>query len=195
MSDCTIDGCVKQTLYKGLCRTHYNRVRVYGDPHAFKRVRHSGTDAERFWAKVNRTDGCWPWMAYKQPSGYGHFMTRDGRTNMAHRLAYELVKGAIPEGHQLDHVCHNRTCVNPDHLRPVTNKQNNENLMGAQSRNPYGLRGVGLNKRTNKYRARVQHNGRDHYAGEYETPEEAAEAAKQLRLSLFSHNDIDRKSA
>lgn len=168
-------------------------MRIYGDPHTFKRVRHTGTDEERFWAKVQRGDGCWHWMAYKQQSGYGHFITSDGRKNMAHRLAYEFTKGAIPEGQQIDHMCHNPACVNPDHLRPVTHKQNTENLLGAQSRNLYGFRGVGLNKRTNKYRARVQHHGREYYAGEHATPEEAAEAAKQVRLSLFSHNDMDRR--
>lgn len=195
MSECSIEDCVRSVHYKRLCITHYNRVRMYGDPHMFKRVRHSGTDAERFWAKVDKSGRCWPWLAYKQPSGYGHFITSDGRKNMAHRLAYEMVKGPIPEGRQIDHACHNRSCVNPDHLRPVTNKQNNENLAGAQSRNLYGLRGVGLNKRTNKYRARVQHHGREYYAGEHTTPEEAAEAARQLRLSLFTHNDLDRKAA
>lgn len=195
MSDCTIDGCEKQIRHKGLCGTHYNRVRIYGDPHAFKRIRHMGNDTDRFWAKVQRGEGCWTWLAYKQKTGYGHFITADGRKHMAHRMAYELIKGPIPEGRQLDHTCHNTSCVNPEHLRPATNKQNNENPGALRSDNTSGYRGVRIEKRTGRYQTRAQHHGVQYTAGTFATAEEAAEAARQLRLSLFTHNDADRKSA
>lgn len=195
MNECTIDGCPKPILYKGLCQTHYHRVRVYGDPHVFKKIHHPGSEVDRFWAKVERGPGCWLWKAATQNGGYGRFFTSSNGMQMAYRYAYEITKGAIPEGAQLDHMCHQPSCVNPDHLRPVTSKQNNENQSGIRADNRCGARGVGLVKRTGRYRARAHHNGREYFGGTYLTIEEAAEAAKQLRLSLFTHNDLDRRAS
>jgi len=79
---------------------------------------------ERFWNKVEvQPSGCWEWMAYKWPDGYGCFYF-DGKLVRAHRFSYELNKGKIPVGLQLDHLCRNRRCVNPTHLQPVTCKEN-----------------------------------------------------------------------
>ena len=78
---------------------------------------------KRFWNSIWLGDGCWLWTATKNPNGYGTFW--DGRkTWRAHRFAYELLVGPIPEGLQLDHLCRVRDCVNPDHLEPVTNAEN-----------------------------------------------------------------------
>src|SRR5258706_11387542 len=100
----------------------------------------------RFWTKVDRsagTEGCWPWLAYKKPEGYGHF--RIGRDiKLVHRISYEMLIGAIPEGLQLDHLCRIRSCVNPLHLEPVTNKENvlrGEGITAKQSRQTHCLRG------------------------------------------------------
>lgn len=78
---------------------------------------------ELFWPKVNKTDSCWLWTAFVHPLGYGK-INFNGKTLTAHRVAYELCKGEIPKGLQLDHLCRVRHCVNPDHLEPVTHKVN-----------------------------------------------------------------------
>lgn len=79
---------------------------------------------DRFWSKVNKTKTCWLWTGCKSGSfGYGAFFTA-ARKFMAHRFSYELSKGPIPEGLQLDHLCRTPSCVNPDHLEAVTARVN-----------------------------------------------------------------------
>lgn len=87
-------------------------------------------ESELFWSKVDKTDTCWNWTrSVTKHGGYGQFFVRSKiKINyMAHRLAYTLLRGPIPAGMQLDHMCHNRRCVNPAHLRAVDHKGNAEN--------------------------------------------------------------------
>lgn len=73
--------------------------------------------------KVDKTNECWLWTAYKDKDGYGKFGINN-KTFMAHRFSYEYFIGKIPDGFQIDHLCRVRNCVNPDHLEPVTPKEN-----------------------------------------------------------------------
>ncbi len=80
--------------------------------------------AERFWEKVQKTDGCWEWLA-SRVAGYGRFRAVSGEAHVqAHRWAYEALIGPIPDGLEIDHLCRNRGCVNPAHLEPVTAREN-----------------------------------------------------------------------
>lgn len=78
---------------------------------------------ERFWSKVEKTKSCWEWKNAKTTNGYG-FFSINGKMAYAHRVAYELCKGKIPEELILDHLCRNKGCVNPDHLETVTLGEN-----------------------------------------------------------------------
>lgn len=73
-----------------------------------------------FWSRahIGESNQCWPWKK-PQSTGYGQFWI-DGKPIGAHRVAYELSKGTIPEGLQIDHLFRNRACINPAHLEPVT---------------------------------------------------------------------------
>jgi hypothetical protein len=81
-----------------------------------------------FWRKVEKSDDCWLWTASTTNAGYGQFgLVRPGERLMmtlAHRLAYTLSVGPIPDGLVIDHLCENKLCVNPAHLEPVTQTVN-----------------------------------------------------------------------
>ena len=92
-----------------------------------------GKVEERFWAKVNKTKNCWLWTGHLTWDGYGGFWL--GKTEVrAHRYAYELLVGPIPEGLTLDHLCRNRPCVHPLHLEPVTVQINTLRVNGLAAK-------------------------------------------------------------
>jgi hypothetical protein len=92
------------------------------------------TTTERLWQKVQKTDSCWLWTGAINNSGYGLFWYNK-KMRLAHRIAYETIKGCIPEGMQLDHLCRVRQCVNPNHLEIVTSKVNTLRGEGVASNN------------------------------------------------------------
>jgi len=78
---------------------------------------------KRFWDKVLFTIDCWEWIAGKDKDGYGIFKL-NYKVLKAYRYAYELYNGKIPEDLEIDHICENRKCVNPAHLKVVTHQEN-----------------------------------------------------------------------
>jgi hypothetical protein len=83
---------------------------------------------ESFWRLVDKSGDCWVWLGSKDRNGYGHSSLRDEQNHrygiMAHRKAYVLLVGPVPDGLVLDHLCRNPSCVNPAHLEPVTQREN-----------------------------------------------------------------------
>lgn len=73
--------------------------------------------------KIDRSGSCWIWIGAINPTGYGA-VWMDGHARRSHRVVYELLVGPIPEGLDLDHLCRVRSCCNPDHLEPVTRREN-----------------------------------------------------------------------
>ena len=98
---------------------------------------------ERFWRKVNKNGPipanrpelgpCWLWTAYVNPDGYGRFGFEGGQ--LAHRFAYLAMRGPIPAGKVIDHLCRVRRCVNPQHLEVVTQRVNLHRGESIQARN------------------------------------------------------------
>lgn len=122
--DCSIEGCGRRAdvpgTARGFCSGHYHRWQRYGDPLAGGVIRdHDPLSAIA--RKIEFTDaGCWVWTGAVCPTtGYGTV-----GTSSAHQRSWELLVGPVPDGLVLDHLCRVRHCVNPDHLEPVTQREN-----------------------------------------------------------------------
>lgn len=127
--------------------------------------------------------GCWLWPGSKSHDGYGK-IRRDGRTQLVHRVAYELHVGPVPDGLALDHTCHTRACFNPAHLEPVTPTQNSQNRAGLAVNNTSGHRGVDWHSPSSRWRVRVGVGSVRHSGGYFHSLDDAAAAAERLREEL-----------
>lgn len=149
------------------------------------------TYEDRFWSRVDMSGDCWLWTRGLNGVGYG--MYDAPHKVLAHRYAWELIVGPIPEGVLLDHnpTCP-KNCVNPDHLRYATHKQNHENSAGPYASNKSGFLGVSKagGQRRKCWQAQVNHHGEHFHLGYFYTPEEAHEAAKAKRLELLLQEHI-----
>ena len=193
---CKIEECDKRAKGRGMCAMHYERWRQHGDPHFVtdrkgekRGPRHK--NLREHLMQSSTVDGeCRVWSKGISPNGYGKIRASYDGENYAyvHRLSYRIFKGEIPPDTHIDHICHNRACINPDHLRLASNKQNHENLKGARVDSKSGIRGAIWSSRDERYIATVWHHGERHIAGYFVTPEEAGEAAARLRASLFTHH-------
>jgi hypothetical protein len=129
VGQCAIDGCPRiGNAGRGWCWTHYSRWRSSGDPLKLgprgERATYIADPVERFWSKIHKTDSCWFWIGHRRRrGGYGSFYF-NGVVWAAHRYSYTFLRGPIPDGLVLDHLCGEPSCVNPDHLETVTLAEN-----------------------------------------------------------------------
>lgn len=148
---------------------------------------------EKFWAKVDRAsnpNGCWLWTGYCNPLGYGMY----GKHKLAYHYPWEQIHGQIPKDKVLDHICSNPTCVNPNHLRAITQQQNTEHLKGAHRDNQSsGIRGVSWMKHRHLWQVEVCHNHHRYFGGHFTNLGDARQAAIDLRNKLMTFNDLDRQ--
>lgn len=131
----------------------------------------------------NKPWDCWIWPYATDRCGYG-LVTVGGRKVLAHRYSYTCHVGPIPAGLVLDHICHTRACYNPYHLRPVTQEQNMQYRKGLNSDNTSGYRGVAYHRASDKWHARVRHNGKIIYCGSFNCPTKAGLVAAAKRKEL-----------
>ena len=187
---CTIDGCDRRHFARGYCRPHYAAAMRSGEISSVRQT-FRGPLSERL-SLYSRDDGsCRIWTGATDACGYGKVRV-SGRTVGAHRAAYELANGRIPDGMVLDHTCRTPACINLDHLRLATTKENAENLSATSRRSSSGHRGVSWSAGRQKWHAAVKHNGKTYFAGDHERLDDAVAAVTDLRLRLFTHNDDDR---
>ena len=132
---CSVDGCDRPVSARGWCARHYGRWYKHGDVLADKPIRvWTRSFEERLWRGVDKNGpisdyrpdlgSCWIWKGRLKTTGYGRVWTEGRRSVPAHVAIYKLLVGPIPDGLFLDHLCRVRACVNPDHLEPVTNREN-----------------------------------------------------------------------
>lgn len=186
---CSIEGCGGKHRARGLCASHYARMARYGDPSLSAPPQYAPADA-RFESGIQFSMYCWEWAGFVRGDGYGSLRV-GGKGVMAHRFSYERFVGPIPEGHLIDHRCHNKACVNPMHLRAVGHRLNIENYSGLRKNNTSGYHGVYMQR--GRWTGCVMSSGKRHYVGTFDTPEEAAAAVAARRRELHTHNDLDRR--
>lgn len=89
---------------------------------------------ESFFKKLKKTKKCWNWIGCKNEGGYGLYFYKN-KNLLAHRLSYSLFKGNLVKGYEIDHICNNRGCVNPKHLRQISRQFNT-----LRGNGPFGLK-------------------------------------------------------
>jgi len=112
-----------------------------------------------------------------------------GKTYRAHRITWILHGYLLEPNQEIDHIDGNGLNNDINNLRACTSKQNKENLKGAYKNSKSGIRGVCWDKKSNKWRAQITHNGKGIYLGLYVTKEEAEKVVIAARKELFTHSN------
>jgi hypothetical protein len=126
---CKVENCEREAKSRGFCFRCYQRLR-YHEKLTLKQSKDYGTPEERFRRKykVNLTTGCWEWTKSLNHDGYGEFILKQGRI-LAHRFSYALFKSHLNKEQRILHICDNRRCVNPKHLKIGTQQENIKDMV------------------------------------------------------------------
>lgn len=147
---CSVESCESRSYCRGLCTRHYQRQRATGTTEPSKHAHADRPNDARLLAliDVRGPDDCWPWLGGKTATGYGAPGSLPGlpRTT-AHRAVYLVFVGPVPDGHEVDHLCHDpaqctlgdacphRACCNPQHLDAVPARVNTMRSNGVGALN------------------------------------------------------------
>jgi len=134
-----------------------------------------GDHAQRFWSRVDKTGSCWLWLGARNKGGYGHSRYANGRNGDAHRVAWTVTNGDIPDGLMVLHSCDNRLCVNPAHL-----------FLGTQLDNMRDMDAKGR-------RRTVTHDQRGELNGTAKLTKAIVLSIRELHESGISQREIGRK--
>lgn len=181
---CSLEGCERPHAARGMCKSHYSAARARGLPKL------SLDPTDRLNRNSENVGDCREWVKQKDAKGYGR-MHFEGRTMLAHRVAYTVLVGEIPEGMSVDHICGNPPCINPDHLRLATDRENRHNWVAVRS-NATGHRGVTFRADCRlQFEATVMANRERYPLGRYATADEAGRMAKIGRYILHRRSVKD----
>lgn len=135
-----------------------------------------------FWQNVqyDPQSGCMNWTGATNPrDGYGQ-VRRGDKVERAHIVSYEMVNGKVPAGAVLEHLCDNRTCINPQHLTPQTQQHNLTDMAQKGRGTPVGASGTrGVRQTDTGWEARIKTGGQLKHIGTFSTENEAAAAYQQ----------------
>lgn len=173
-------------------KSKYRKVKTMGR-------RPYNSDLERFMTKIQEQDHgyttpCMQWTAGTFNSGYGDFGMWLGDppkvySVRAHKWLYEQLIGPVPQGMELDHKCRNKLCCNPDHLEPVTHRENSsrgtQGILKSGRTSRY--RGVSWDNQMKRWITKIQLKRKQYNLGYYETEEEA----HQAYLSVLARYEED----
>ena len=153
-------------------------------PASLVAVELTSTATARFMTNVKfgHDNECWLWSGCVSPDGYGRVRI-SGHTYLSHRVSFTIFNGCIPGGLSIDHICHNRRCVNPNHLRLCDDSENRCNS-SIRSDNCSGFKGVSWDSRLQKWRARIAFKGSNISLGVFNRADLAADAYRAKAKEL-----------
>lgn len=136
---CIFDGCVNKVNAKDLCAGHYKQLKDGKTLRPLQLQYHGLSEYDRFMKsiKIDGPDDCWLWTRSRMKANWhSQWRNQAGSIELAHRAAWRLMKGAIPDGMFVLHKCDNPICMNPSHLFLGTQKDNLLDMWGKGRARP-----------------------------------------------------------